>query len=59
MLLALPIETPEGALVQICAWCPNVRERTLALKAEGKLVSHGMCPSCKEKFERGKAGNVR
>jgi len=50
-----PVKAP---IVSICGWCPNARERTLALKAEGKVVSHGMCPPCKEKFERGEKGDV-
>ena len=49
---SLQTSTSDG-IVTICAWCPHPRERTLALKAEGKVVSHGMCPSCREKFLKG------
>jgi hypothetical protein len=37
--------------VTICAWCPEVRERTLALTRRGRVVSHGICPACAEKFK--------
>lgn len=40
-------------IVQICAWCPDARARTVALKAEGKIVSHGICPTCAEKWVKG------
>lgn len=37
-------------LFTICAWCPNVRERTLAAKAEGAQVTHVICPRCKARL---------
>jgi len=39
------------SLLVICGWCPGARQKTLAAQAEGKMVSHGMCPACQAKFE--------
>lgn len=33
-------------LVSVCAWCPGQREKTLALEAAGKQVTHGICQDC-------------
>lgn len=45
------MEMKVDTVVVICAWCPNSRERTLALVREGKEVSHGMCPACQALME--------
>jgi hypothetical protein len=37
--------------VVICGWCPDVRQRTLILVQQGKIVSHGMCKVCQAKME--------
>lgn len=46
----LPFGEPE--LVTICAYCPDVRQRTLAVKVAGKTVSHGICPTCAAKMNQ-------
>lgn len=40
-------------LVTICGWCPDVERRTAEARQTGADVSHGMCPVCVERFERG------
>lgn len=39
------------AIVVVCGWCKDAREKTLEAMAQGAQVSHGMCPSCAAKFE--------
>lgn len=39
------------AFVSVCAWCSDSQERTAALKRQGRTVTHGICPTCKENFE--------
>jgi hypothetical protein len=38
-------------VVSICGWCPDARQKTATLVAEGKTVSHTMCSSCAAKME--------
>lgn len=38
-------------VVIICGWCPGSREKTLELVKKGKIVSHGICPTCQDKME--------
>lgn len=33
----------EPALVSVCAWCPDARQRTAAAHAAGHDVTHGIC----------------
>lgn len=37
-------------LVNVCAWCPDGRQRTLEEKAKGNDVTHGICPTCEQKW---------
>lgn len=37
-------------LVLLCAWCPNLAERTEAEHRAGKVVSHTICLACAEKM---------
>jgi cytidine deaminase len=46
------VSTAPSVTVSICGWCPDVRQRTLELVNQGKLVSHGMCPACQAKMEK-------
>jgi len=39
----------------VCAWCPDVEERTADARSHGLDVSHTICPSC-EARERGALG---
>lgn len=39
------------ALVTVCAWCPDSAEQTAAARAQGREVTHGICPSCQAKME--------
>jgi hypothetical protein len=48
-IVVKPVVEP---LAVVCAWCPGAREKTLALRLMGRDVTHGMCPACREKFER-------
>lgn len=41
----------EPTMVVVCGWCPDVREKTMAAKSAGHVVSHGMCPHCVRQFE--------
>lgn len=40
-------------IITICAWCPTKAENDRVLKANGFQVSHGICPTCKEKLMGG------
>lgn len=37
----------------ICAWCPDAFDPTRQTQADGKVVSHGICEVCRERFEKG------
>jgi hypothetical protein len=37
-------------IVTLCGWCPNVRERTLAVVQAGDHPSHTMCPACAKRM---------
>lgn len=41
-----------GAMITICAWCPDARERTLDAHAAGHQTTHTICAACAEKVER-------
>jgi len=43
--------TVAAKLIIVCAWCQTARQQTLAAKATGAQVSHGMCPACAAQFE--------
>lgn len=40
-----------GDVVTICAWCPGAHERMIKVIAQGKMTSHGICPSCKARMD--------
>lgn len=33
-------------LVSVCAWCPDAKAQTEAIRAQGHEVTHGICPAC-------------
>ena len=35
--------------IEICAWCPDSRERTAKATAKGMAVTHGICPACRDR----------
>lgn len=39
------------AFVVVCGWCADAAQKTLAAKAQGHTVSHGICGACVVKFE--------
>lgn len=41
--LHTPTTPPMLPIASTCAWCPDARERTAALMAQGYQVSHGIC----------------
>lgn len=43
---ALAGEQPVKRIVTICGWCPDRIERTVAARAHGFDVSHGLCEAC-------------
>lgn len=47
---ALAGEIPVRQIVTVCGWCPDAREQTIAARANGYDVSHGMCDACAKKF---------
>lgn len=44
--MTMTMTATAAAIETICAWCPASPERTAALRAAGKVVSHGMCADC-------------
>jgi hypothetical protein len=50
-LLRLTDSQPAPTIVSVCGWCPDAREQTARFTAQGRLVSHGMCPVCVAKME--------
>jgi len=41
----------EKPMIVICAWCSNAQVKTEEAWRMGLKVSHGICPSCVQKFE--------
>lgn len=41
-------------LVSVCSWCDPYGERTLALKAQGRDITHGICDTHRAEFEAGR-----
>ena len=42
--------------MEICAWCPDSRDRTAKATAEGMAVTHGICPACRDRVMDDKTG---
>lgn len=50
----------DGQLVSVCAWCDFDKTQTRALLAQGKRVTHGICPAhSRQQIERAKQLNLQ
>lgn len=37
-------------IITLCGWCPDAKEKTKAIVAQGCAPSHGLCPACEAKL---------
>lgn len=43
-------------LISVCAWCPDAHARSVAARATGAQVTHGLCPTCAARLQSQDSG---